>query len=132
MNLYELACETSANVNTYRNADTSDFKEAFQDILAILKCGISEYDHIDDIEITDDHIKIDYSWSVRCCEQEGSCTIPMSIILSENPSLAANRYQLEKEIQVLKDEVSSLQAKLNQGSESLKKLQDSFNKLGSM
>jgi hypothetical protein len=107
MNLYELTQNAISQFNKYRHPNLDSWQEEIDKILSAL--GESTIDHI---YFREDKLYIRTSYSVLCCSQNNTMSIPISILKSENPIQKASIFYLEKQILNEQDRIFHLQKEL--------------------
>lgn len=117
MNLYDLTLDAEAKVATYRSVNIDEWIEAIDPILkAAGQCTIDR-DKVDDITMSSSSLKIQTSYSVRCCAQTNDISIPMSILTADDPIRAATLYRLYNELTEAKQRMSAAQYELTKYTE---------------
>ena len=117
MNLYDLTLDAEAKVATYRSVNIDEWIEAIDPILkAAGQCTIDR-DKVDDITMSSSSLKIQTSYSVRCCAQTNDISIPMSILTADDPIRAATLYRLYNELTEAKQRMSAAQYELSKYTE---------------
>jgi hypothetical protein len=76
-------------VDTYKNPDLRGFREVINPICIALGLGSPGEDKITSIYQRYGFLHISTEYEVRCCVQTGNFDIPLDIIRSENPVVAA-------------------------------------------
>ena len=112
MSLYAMACAAEKEINTYRHADIDKWAKAIDPVLeAASECTIGN-DCVEDIQVSDTELSIRTSYSVRCCAQNNDMTLPIIILESADPILAATKYRLERELSNTRHEFKLAQDRL--------------------
>lgn len=106
-------------VDKYKHPDLDEFIENIDPILEALGEGKCSRDKIESISIYDGYLKIDTSYSVRCCSQTGEYRCPMQIINSNNPILDAQLWKRKEEIKEAKRDILEIEKELKEAKEKL-------------
>jgi len=123
MNLYDLTLAAESEVSTYRSADIDEWRAAIDPVLkAAGECAVGS-DKVDDISLSANTLTIRTSYSVRCCAQTNSMSIPVSILKAENPVQAATRFRLGNELAEAKNRMAAAQRALTEYTEKVASLE---------
>lgn len=117
MNLYDLTLAAESEVSTYRSADIDEWRAAIDPVLKAAGECVVGTDKVDDISVSAKTLTIRTSYSVRCCAQNNSMSIPVAILKAENPVQAATRYRLGNELVEAKNRMAAAQRALAESTE---------------
>jgi DNA-binding NtrC family response regulator len=112
MNLYELTQEAISQFDTYKYPNLDEWIDKIDKILTVLKEPTISGDKIENIYFDEDSLKINTSYSVRCCECSNDMSISIEILQNENPVKKATKDYLRKELNSAQNEVTKLNKEL--------------------
>lgn len=98
MSLLHRIQQASKDLETYKSPNLGDIQDKLNDLLSEADIGCIAGDRLDSIDVYDDEIVIQTSYSVRGCHDNSTYTLPMSIIEAEDPFNAAKLYGWDKRI----------------------------------
>jgi hypothetical protein len=123
MNLYELTCDASQKLNTYKHPDLDEWIEAIDPILnALGECMINN-DQVYAIDVEKTYVNIITHYSVRCCSQSNDMTIPIEVLNAEDPIKKAKQIKASKNLEETEYEITKLKKQLSSMEEKLTKCQ---------
>ncbi|QIG73780.1 hypothetical protein PP935_gp005 [Rhizobium phage RHph_N34] len=123
MTLLELIEDAQYQIRTFRHPQIDEFEEKMSEILMAGERGSLKYDKVVSIDIHNDELVINTTYSVRCCEQTGEYKIPMKVIKSADPIYEMKLYSLNKAVKSADLETSRCIANLKRAEENSAKAQ---------
>lgn len=101
MNTREFVEQASHDISTYKNPAIDECKNILNEILCAAKLGDIKHDKIESLDVYEDEVHIETSWSARGCENSSSYEFPTSILDAEDYIKAATIWGLNRLIAVV-------------------------------
>ena len=121
MNLYKMTLDAIDDFDTYRSPSIEPWKVKIDEVLSELGECIIGKDTIEKLHINNGELIIYTSYSVRSCYQENMMSVPVAILLAENPFKKARQVFLtqqlqdaQRQVQIKKTEYETAITKLNE------------------
>lgn len=119
MNLYEMTRAAASEVAHVRNPNLDAWRAAIDEVLiAAGDCTVGK-DKIESLTVSDSMLQITTSYVLRGCEMENDISIPIEVVMAENPVKAANLFRVDNllrdaktELETAVNRVSSLSAEI--------------------
>lgn len=129
MNLLELTEAAADKLDTYKNPNIDEWREAINPVLVAATGGGIQACSISTIHITKTAVEIFYSYSARQCVNTDSIKIPVCILTASNPMKEARLYYVEGKIRKCKEDIEQAERILKSRRETLEQLNSHLNKV---
>ncbi len=129
MNPRELIENASFQLSTYKHPDIDEARELIEKILSAAEKGSIQHDHVESMEINDDEVIIETTWSVRCCTNSSTYRFPTYILDAENPEYEAKKWSLEEKLETAKAELIAAEKTLEYAKQKLDKTSTAYQEL---
>ena len=119
MTLYEKFQKAQSDVRLYKNPDIRDFQSELDNVLEAAGLETTFGDKIEYIDSDNENIYIGTSYSVRCCDQTNTITVPLFLIEAPDPLKAAFEYKRKQKITSLKNAIDQTEKEIKKSQEFL-------------
>ena len=113
----EIIHDAASKLSVYRNPTIDEAEELIDTILSSADLGSIQHEAVESIDIQDEVVIINTSYSIRGCADTSYYVFPTSLLLEDDVERAATRYgkqlkldELENNLSYLKREVASKEA----------------------
>lgn len=134
MSLLHQIQQAAKDLEMYKSPDLGDLQDKLNDLLSEADIGCIAGDRLDSIDVYDDEIYIQTSYSVRGCHDTNSYTLPTFIVEAEDPFRTAKLYGWDKRInhaKALRDNAQREMERYSSQYEKLLKEKEDFENKGS-